>query len=567
MVRVVLTVEPVVHAPVSILRVPGHGTEDGFHLPAVQVGAAGAGVNPRGVQPEVPVLPADALLAHLRAVDEPVQQVVVGAVLRHAVAGEIQVILPLHLQAAVQSVGKPHVGIGMGYFLVRAAVCFRGGRCCCQGIVLIVDNGLMQRPHLFNQRVVLTGSQVVIAVGGVDLQGLDAVQRRDPAHHAEQVALHGAAQGRAAQRHRQHPLPGGLEHPGRFRQQHGRGIVAHSAAHDHAQDHGQNGKVQAILEALPEQGVQQPSAQNGGVGGAAVPEHRLHPAHGHHVPGALAAATAVHEPCQHHQHHAHGGVHGDEPAVFQRHGGRHTGLIPLTAQSIRHPLGLVGAVGRDLLHEVYHGAEPLHGAGIAAVNAEAEALGQQVHGEVRQHRQEVEQGVQGRQHEDVAHNESAEGGQAEEENALACNTQNRHQHPHRLKAAVQEGYQHNQHTGDGIGNGHHDQAGEQVGEEQALPPDGQGVHQPHAAGVVKVAPHRHGAQNGVHDGNNRHPVGQHSVISLSGLQRRPKLEPVVQQVHQHGQGEHGPAEGGQAPQRPVPGQIFLKKGAVKARCL
>ena len=95
MVRVVLAVEPVVHAPVFVFRVPGHGTEDGFHLPAVQVGAAGAGVNPRAVHPETPVLPADALLPHLRAVDEPVQQIVVGAVLRHAVAGEIQAILPL----------------------------------------------------------------------------------------------------------------------------------------------------------------------------------------------------------------------------------------------------------------------------------------------------------------------------------------------------------------------------------------------------------------------------------------------------------------------------------------
>ena len=56
-------------------------------------------------------------------------------------------------------------------------------------------------------------------------------------------------------------------------------IVAHSAANDHAQDHGQNGKVQAILEALPEQGVQQPPAQNGGENSQAVPEHRLHPAH------------------------------------------------------------------------------------------------------------------------------------------------------------------------------------------------------------------------------------------------------------------------------------------------
>ena len=186
-------------------------------------------------------------------------------------------------------------------------------------------------------------------------------------------------------------------------------------------DHGQDRKVPAALEAVPEQGVQQPSAQNGGVGGAAVPEHRLHPAHGHHVPGALAAASAVQQPRQPQQRRACGGIGGDEPAVFQRHGGQHTGLIPLTAQSIRHPLGLVGAVGRDLLYEVYHGAEPLHGTGIAAVQAEAEALRQQVHHEVRQHGDKVQQSVKGGQHEHVAHDEGAEGSKAEEEQALPHN--------------------------------------------------------------------------------------------------------------------------------------------------
>ena len=279
----------------------------------------------------------------------------------------------------------------------------------------------MQRPDLLNKGVILSGGQVIVAAGGVDVHQLHAVRRGDPPNHAEQVALHGTAQGRAAQRHRQHPLPGGLEHPGRFRQQHGRRVIANSAARDHAQNHGQDRKIPAALEAVPEQGVQQPSAQNGGVGSAAVPEHRLHPAHGHHVPGALAAASAVQQPRQPQQRRTCGGIGGDEPAVFQRHGDQHTGLIPLTAQSIRHPLGLVGVVGRDLLHEVYHGAEPLHGTGIAAVQAEAEALRQQVHHEVRQHGDKVQQSVKGGQHEHVAHDEGAEGGKAEEEQTLPHN--------------------------------------------------------------------------------------------------------------------------------------------------
>ena len=140
-----------------------------------------------------------------------------------------------------------------------------------------------------------------------------------------------------------------------------------------------------------------------------------------HLKLQRAHRDAVQQPRQSQQRRARGGIGGDEPAVFQRHGDQHTGLIPLTAQSIRHPLGLVGAVGRDLLYEVYHGAEPLHGTGIAAVQAKAEALRQQVYHEVRQHGDKVQQSVKGGQHEHVAHNEGAEGSKAEEKQALPHN--------------------------------------------------------------------------------------------------------------------------------------------------
>ena len=429
-VGVIIRQEPVIHAPVSVFRVLGHGVQEQTRLPAAESAAAAPCLEPRFSHLEALIPPADALLAHFRAVDELIQQIVIGALPGHAVRGQIQSVPPLHLQPAVEHIGDADMGDGR---LRPAILCgfFHTGRiavgiiaiprCFFLNVILIVDNGLVQRPDLLDEDVVLPGCQVIIAAGGVDVHQLYAVRCGDAAGHAEQIVLHGAAQGRAAQRHRQHSLPCGLEHPGRFRQQHGRRVIAHGAARDHAQDHGQEREVLAVLKTLPQQGVQQPSAQNGGVDGAAVPEHRLHPAHGHHISGALAAASAVQQPRQSQQRRARGGIGGDEPAVFQRHGGQHTGLIPLTAQSIRHPLGLVGAVGRDLLHEVYHGAEPLHGTGIAAVQAEAEALRQQVHHEVRQHGDEVQQPVKGGQHEHVAHDKCAKGSKAEEEQALPHN--------------------------------------------------------------------------------------------------------------------------------------------------
>ena len=88
---------------------------------------------------------------------------------------------------------------------------------------------------------------------------------------------------------------------------------------------------------------------------------------------------------------------------------------------------------------------------------------------------------------------------------------------------------------------------------------GRGVHQPHAAGIIKVVPHRHGTQHGIDNGDDRHAVAQHIVVGLRGFQRRPEVKTAVQQVHQHGQREQRPAEGGQSPQRPVPAQIFFRK--------
>ena len=111
-VGVIIHPEPVIHAPIPIFRVLGHGVQDQPRLPAAEVAAVVPCIVPRLIQLEAFLLPADALLAHLRAVDELIQQIVIGALLNHAARGQIQSVPPLHLQSAVQHVGDPDIAYG-----------------------------------------------------------------------------------------------------------------------------------------------------------------------------------------------------------------------------------------------------------------------------------------------------------------------------------------------------------------------------------------------------------------------------------------------------------------------
>ena len=72
-VGVIIRQEPVIHAPVPVFRVLGHGVQKQTRLPAAEVAAAAPCIVPRFSHLEALVLPADTLLAHLRAVDELIQ--------------------------------------------------------------------------------------------------------------------------------------------------------------------------------------------------------------------------------------------------------------------------------------------------------------------------------------------------------------------------------------------------------------------------------------------------------------------------------------------------------------
>ena len=68
--------------------------------------------------------------------------------------------------------------------------------------------------------------------------------------------------------------------------------------------------------------------------------------------------------------------------------------------------------------------------------------------------------------------------------ALTQHCQDGDGQPLGVKGPAAQGDHDAQDSGDRVGNQGHGEAGEEVGEEQPFPPDRQGVHQPHAAGVV-----------------------------------------------------------------------------------
>ena len=222
---------------------------------------------------------------------------------------------------------------------------------------------------------------------------------------------------------------------------------------------------------------------------------------------------------------------------------------------------------RDVLQQKYRGREEVHQAGIASCRqAEDQVGGEGGYQIVQADGQEVENEIQHRQGEYVAHDEGYQRGAGKVEDALAGHGQHRHPQAHRVEPAAKQAQKHRQKPRHRAGDADHHQPRQGVGHEQTLPPDGQGVHQPHAAAVVEIAPHRHGAQHGVAQHHDGHRVGHYLVIVGGELQGR-HGHPVAQPLGQHGQRKQGAAEGGHAPQRPKPAQVLAKERGVKEGCL
>ena len=222
--------------------------------------------------------------------------------------------------------------------------------------------------------------------------------------------------------------------------------------------------------------------------------------------------------------------------------------------------------------EIDGGGEPLHRAGGVVVKPEDEPPGEGGDQPVQDHRQEVEQEVHRRHGEGVAGDEAHEGGAGKEEERLPQHRQHRDAQAHRVEGPGRKGREDAEDPGRGAGQQHHGKSREEVGEEQTLPPDGQGVEEPHAPGAVQAAPHRQGAQRAVDEEQHRPGVAHHAVVYAGelrrgGISRQGEIGAVPQDLHQQRQGEQGRQEGGQAPQGPEAGQVFAEQRPVKERCL
>ncbi|CAN3989087.1 HTH-type transcriptional repressor yvoA, partial [Dysosmobacter welbionis] len=129
-------------------------------------------------------------------------------------------------------------------------------------------------------RVLLRRERVGV-VGNPDLQGLDLGGLRHPVRHTQQVEMQHTADQRTARQHNAQALPAAPEHLEGLGQQHGGAVIPDGPCRQQADHHGQRVVVFPLLEAIPEQGVEELAAQQGTEPCHTVPEHRPQPAHGH----------------------------------------------------------------------------------------------------------------------------------------------------------------------------------------------------------------------------------------------------------------------------------------------
>ena len=215
--------------------------------------------------------------------------------------------------------------------------------------------------------------------------------------------------------------------------------------------------------------------------------------------------------------------------------------------------------------EPVSGREPLHHPGIGAGHAEQAQIGQVGEQHLQRHRQEVKHEVEGGHGKGVACQEGAHRGAGKVEQGQPQRTEHRHRQAHGVQQAESRRHDDAQRPAHYKGDQHHQKAGEEIGDKEPLAADGQGVHQPHAAGIEQVAPNRHGAHHRVYQQHRRNQIGKHGVIALCDVQGiHAGRSPVAHQLHRHHDGRQGRQEGGHDPQGPEPGEILAQQGFIKA---
>ena len=104
-----------------------------------------------------------------------------------------------------------------------------------------------------------------------------------------------------------------------------------------------------------------------------------------------------------------------------------------------------------------------------------------------------------------------------------------------------------------------------VGEEQALPPQGQGVKHAHRAAGIEVGEHRHGAQQAEQSGQRN--GGARAAVQVVQGQAAGHSPVPMYPVGQNIEGQHRqPEQAVQRPDGPEAGEILAQQGKIKVRC-
>ena len=185
---------------------------------------------------------------------------------------------------------------------------------------LLGDEGLLQRLGLRQELGIVLRGEVVGVPGRIELQLVDLTVLRDPALRAEEIKAHPGTEGGAGHHQAQGANGAAPEDPQGLAEQHGGSVVSDEPRHHQEDGHGDGGEAVSGLEALPEEGVEEPSAEQGAEGCRAEAEDGAEGPDGRHIPGPLALAAAVEEVGKAQEQKSRGGVEGDEPASLQGDG-------------------------------------------------------------------------------------------------------------------------------------------------------------------------------------------------------------------------------------------------------
>ena len=398
-------------------------------------------------------------------------------------------------------------------------------------------------------QVVIGGGLHAGQVGALYLSGV-----RHPALKAGYIELHRAHGGRQAAQKDHAALPRAPEYPEALAQQH----LGHKAAR-RAPHHHENQERPRPAGQQRVQNVVKDSAQcHSGAEGHTVFEHRAHPADADHVAGALQMPAAVGrqgQPCQH------------QPDEGVQGGIAQTGKVGIAQHAVSGGVRYGIILDVTGLGEQQHRGEPdaqLLQPGSAG-EAEEKFLGHTAEDPAQPGGQAIENHIEGGQGQHVAGEHGAEHGKGVEEEPEQAHHHQPGEQAAEHHCAGKDLRRQGQQEHRQIGQQQEQKPRQVVGEEQALPPQGQGVKHAHRAAGIEVGEHRHGAQQAEQSGQRN--GGARAAVQVVQGQAAGHSPVPMYPVGQNIEGQHRqPEQAVQRPDGPEAGEILAQQGKIKVRC-